>query len=226
MLPDNAGTGFDGIQPAGDTDPSDIQADDMAPIDLQALAEYLDSDLSPDDGMGLSDLDGFLTGIVVGPVPIPPSEWLPVIWGEEEPEFESDAHREAIISLIMGRYNEIVIGFKSDPEKFEPVFWSNPSGEVIVGDWAAGFLDAVEMRRTAWEPLFKHQRAKVLLEPLVILGADKEFDAERDPGDRWKEFYASKPEVITTCVVGIYNFWRDYHERRKPQPRRDRRPRR
>jgi hypothetical protein len=36
-------------------------------LDLKELARYLDSDLSPDDCLGLSDLDGFLTGIVVGP---------------------------------------------------------------------------------------------------------------------------------------------------------------
>ena len=37
-------------------------------IDLDALDdEYLMSDHSPDDSMGLSDLDGFLTGVVVGP---------------------------------------------------------------------------------------------------------------------------------------------------------------
>jgi hypothetical protein len=37
------------------------------PIDLDALDDYLMSDHAPDDSMGLSDLDGFLTGIVVGP---------------------------------------------------------------------------------------------------------------------------------------------------------------
>ena len=37
------------------------------PIDLDALDNYLMSDLAPDESMGLSDLDGFLTGIVVGP---------------------------------------------------------------------------------------------------------------------------------------------------------------
>ena len=50
-------------------------------IDLDALDDYLMSDHAPDDRMGLSDLDGFLTGIVVGPELILPSEWLPVIWG-------------------------------------------------------------------------------------------------------------------------------------------------
>jgi hypothetical protein len=37
------------------------------PIDLDALDDYLMSDLAPDESMGLSDLDGFLTGIVIGP---------------------------------------------------------------------------------------------------------------------------------------------------------------
>jgi uncharacterized protein len=195
-------------------------------IDLEELARYLDSDHSPDDCMGLSDLDRFLTGIVVGPEPIMPSEWLPVIWGHEEPEFESTAQAGSTIGLIMSRYDEIALGFNSDPEKFEPIFWKRPSGEAIVKDWAAGLLDAIEMRRSAWEPLFSHRRAKLLIEPLVILGDDGEHDDERDPSDRWKEFYTSRPDVITTCIVGISNFWKDHHDRQKPQPRRSRRPKR
>ena len=195
-------------------------------IDLEELSDYLDSDLSPDDCMGLSDLDGFLTAIVVGPELIMPSEWLPMIWGDEEPEFESAVHAETIIGLVMGRYNEIAAGFIADPEKFEPIFWRWPTGEVIVTDWAAGFLDAVEMRRAAWEPLFSHRKAKVLIEPLLILGDDGEQDDERDPSDRWKEFYASRSDVISNCVLGIYNFWKDYQERRRPQPRRERKSRR
>lgn len=39
------------------------------------------SDHAPDDSMGLSGLNGFRTGIVVGPDLILPSEWLPVIEG-------------------------------------------------------------------------------------------------------------------------------------------------
>ena len=67
--------------------------DEKITSDLEELARYLDSDQSPDDCMGLSDLDGFLTGIVVGPELIMPSEWLPVIWGDEEPEFELQPKR-------------------------------------------------------------------------------------------------------------------------------------
>lgn len=194
--------------------------------DLEELADYLDSDLSPDDCMGLSDLDGFLTATVIGPELIMASDWLPVIWGDEEPEFETTAHAEKVIGLIMGRYNEIATGFNADPEKFAPIFWKRPTGEVIVTDWAAGFLEAVEMRRAAWEPLFSHRKAKLLIEPLVILGDDGEHDAERNPSDRWKEFFASRADVIPNCVLGIFNFWKDQEARKRPQPRRDRRPRR
>ena len=37
--------------------------------DLKALDEYLMSDESPENCMQISDLDGFLTAIVVGPDP-------------------------------------------------------------------------------------------------------------------------------------------------------------
>ena len=200
--------------------------DDIPPIDLEALDRYLCSDRAPDNCMGLSALDGFLTGIVVGPEPIPASEWLPVIWDDEEPEFESEAEARAILDTIMGRHNQIAACFASNPDDFGPIFLKGPDGDVIVSDWAAGFLDAIALRRTAWEPLFNHQRAKVLLEPLSILGDDGESDDERAPDDRWKEFYASKPTVIPTCVLGIDEFWKDYRDRQKPQPRRARRPRR
>jgi uncharacterized protein len=60
------------------------------PIDLDALRNYLMSDHAPDICMDLSDLDGFLAGIIVGPELILPSEWLSVIWDGEEPEFVSE----------------------------------------------------------------------------------------------------------------------------------------
>ena len=201
-------------------------ADDITPIDLPALDRYLCSDRAPDNCMGLSDLDGFLTAIVIGPKPIPPSEWLPVIWDDEEPEFESEAEARTILGTIMGRYNQIAACFGSNPDGFDPLFSEGSDGNVIVSDWAAGFLDAIALRRSAWEPLSNHQRAKLLLEPLLILGDDGESNDESAPDDRRKEFYASKPKVIPTCVLGIHDFWKDHRYRQKPQPRRGRRPRR
>jgi uncharacterized protein len=146
-------------------------------IDLEAPDEYLMSDTSPDDCMLLSEMDGFLTGIVVGPEPVPQSEWMPVIWGGEESEFDSEQQGQVIHGTIMGRYNEIVATMRNDPDSFEPIFYEAPDGTLIVTAWAAGFLDAVKLRRQAWEPLVKHRRANILLMPLIILGDDEASSA-------------------------------------------------
>jgi len=120
----------------------------------------------------------------------------------------------------MGRYNEIVATMSVDPGAFEPIFREWRDGTAIVTDWAAGFLDAVALRRTAWEPLFNHRRAKMLIEPPLILGDHEAFADKRVASERERQFYASAPNVIPTCVDGIYNFWKDWQDRQKPQPRR------
>jgi uncharacterized protein len=130
------------------------------------------SDHAPDDSMGLSDLDGFLTGVVVGPELIMPSEWLPVIWGGEEPEFETEEEMRTVLGTIMDRYNEIAACFDSDPDEFDPIFLEGPEGDVIASDWAGGFLDAVALRPKAWEPLIRHRRAGIMMMPLMLVNGD------------------------------------------------------
>lgn len=188
-------------------------------IDLEALDAYLLSDISPEGCMLLSDLDGFLTGIAVGPESIPESEWLPVIWAGKEPEFESEQQMQTVLGTIMGRYNQIAATI--DAESFAPIFDHNLNGDLIITDWAGGFIDAIILRSNAWKPLLEHHRAKLLLEPLIILGDEDDFFGRATP-EIERRFYASQPKVISVCVVGIYNFWRDWESHQKPHPRRNR----
>src|SRR5260221_9476783 len=93
-------------------------------IDLEALERFLMSDRSPPDSMMLSDLDGFLTAIAVGPELVLPSEWMPVIWGGDEPVFADDAEMQAVLGGIMSRYNEILRHIAD--RTFEPIVWGPP----------------------------------------------------------------------------------------------------
>jgi uncharacterized protein len=184
-------------------------SDIPGPIDLDALDDYLMSDHAPDDSMGLSDLDGFLTGIVVGPELIVPSEWLPVIWGGEEPSFHSEVEMRAVLGAIVGRYNEIVAGLNRDPGELDPIFWEGPEGEVIASDWAGGFLDAVALRPKAWKPLVEDDRVGILMAPLFLLNGDLVLDDSVVDED---ELLAEAPDMIPACVAGIHNFWRTYQK--------------
>ena len=163
--------------------------------------------------MGLSDLDDFLTGIVVGPELVVPSEWLPVVWGGAEPAFEGVDEARSVLGTIMGRYNEIVRALGTAPDEFDPAFWEGlDDGGVVVTDWAAGFLDAVNLRPEAWEPLVRHAEASALLVPLLVLGAEDPshppFGVRPPPKDEIEALHAVGADLIPDCVVGIHGFWR------------------
>ncbi len=191
--------------PNADSDGMEERMNRSVSVDLDALDAYLMSDRAPDNSMGLSDLDGFLTGIVVGPELILPSEWLPAIWGGEEPTFETEDEMGTVLRTIMGRYNEIVACFNADPEEFDPIFWEGQEGEVVASDWAGGFLDAVALRPDAWTPLMEDEHAGTLMMPLLLLNGDFEFGDTVTDEDA---FLAEVPDMIPICIAGIHQFWK------------------
>jgi len=191
-------------------------------IDLDALDDYLMSDHAPDDCMGLSDLDGFLTGVVVGPELILPSEWMPMIWGGDEPLFATEEEMRTVLGTIVSRHNEIAACFNTNPAEFGPIFLEGPEGEVIASDWAGGFLDAVALRPKAWEPLIRHHRGRVMMMPLLVLNGDAEPDVGPDGAVHEKEFLAEAPHIIPACIVAIYKFWKNHRGNHKPPSSRGR----
>jgi uncharacterized protein len=197
-------------------------------VDLDVLDDFLLSNRAPEDSMGLSDLDGFLTAIIVGPELIPPSEWLAVIWGGEEPKFKNISEAQTILGAIMGRYNEIIANLDADPLIFSPVFLQGPEGQVIVTDWAAGFLDAVSLRTEAWNPLIIYPEARSLIVPMFLIGAEDQLDpelGEKLPPDELNKLLEHGEELVTACVLGIRGFWLEHGaERSEKSPRNQREP--
>ena len=180
------------------------------PADLEALDRFLISDASPEDCMQLSDLDGFLTGIAVGPELVLPSEWLPMVWGGEEPVFDDAGQARTVIGTIMSRYNEVLRVLDTDPEAYAPIFWEGPDGELIAADWAEGFADAIRLRPEAWRPLLEDREALIMLMPILALCGDAEGGSplELDP-EADADLLAEAPDLIPACVVGIDAFWKD-----------------
>ena len=178
--------------------------------DLEALDHFLLSDRAPPESMGLSDLDGFLTGLVVGPETIRPSEWLPLIWGGESPEFDSTEQAQTIFAAIMGRYNEIARGLDADPEVVAPVFWETLQGDVVAGDWAEGFMEAVTLRADAWSQMIRDRDARMLIAPILALASDADGNPllPVDPVED-AEMLAAVHDMIPSAVVAIRQFWRE-----------------
>jgi yecA family protein len=56
--------------------------------------------------MNLEQLDGFLAALICGPELVPPSKYLPKIWGDQT-VFEDASSAQEFLSLIMRHWNAI-----------------------------------------------------------------------------------------------------------------------
>ncbi|MDX8355883.1 YecA family protein, partial [Cognatiyoonia sp. IB215182] len=102
---------------------------------LTELDTYLRSSDSPPDSLGLSDLDGFLTGLVCTPKPV--ANWADVAFGA------GTRVPKRIMKLTTKRMDQIATGLAATTPVLEPVFWQAPEGHAIAMDWCEGFMEAV-----------------------------------------------------------------------------------
>ena len=176
---------------------------------LDELDEYLSSDASPEYCMQLSDLDGFLTGVSVSPEPIQPSEWFPVIWGDDPPDFEDAEMAELILGTIIGRYNEILQSLAADPPQLDPVFWQTDDGLVIAGDWAEGFMDAMSLRPMEWCEMLDDEEFQLPLVPIIALVGDEDGNPILIGEDEDQtQLNAETADLIPSCVIEIDAYWK------------------
>ena len=78
--------------------------------ELGWLSGFLDSPQAPPNTMPFEMLDGFLTALVIGPALVPPSEYVPKIWGAGDissPTWDSREQAEHFFNLLMKHWNAI-----------------------------------------------------------------------------------------------------------------------
>jgi uncharacterized protein len=185
--------------------------------EIRELEVFLMSDATPDDCMDIVTLDGFLTALAVGPELVPPSEWLPCIWGgQEEPVFESSAQAERFMAILMRRFNDICRMLGEHGTGFEPLLYTREvEGETVwIGeDWCVGFIAAVALSVDEWQPLFHDKLNCALMAPMLILGTEEgweELDVSRDPEAESE----AALDALGPAVEAIAAYWR-FHWRTK-----------
>jgi uncharacterized protein len=175
-------------------------------FDFGDLDDYLMSDRSPKNCMQLSDLDGFLHAIAVGPEPIATEEWLSVVWDGERPQFRSPREADQILGAIKARYQEIMVGLNHTPAVIRPVFWMR-NGYPIVADWAEGFLDGVKLRLVEWSRLIASGDNAILI-PLAVYWVDEDDQPIIHVDDDVRErIDAEAADLIPDAVLAIREYW-------------------
>jgi uncharacterized protein len=113
------------------------------------------ADLAVEEPMLLTELDGFLTGLLISPEAIAPGEWMTVIWGSESdgtPPFEDPLDVQWFADAVAARRDEIARDLARG--KLQPIFdVDERDGEVLWEYWIDGLTDAVALRPAAWDAL-------------------------------------------------------------------------
>ena len=192
--------------------------------EIRELDVFLMSDMTSDESMDIVTLDGFLTALAIGPELVPPSVWLPLVWGrDKDPVFESAAQAERIITLLMRRFNDICRMFGENATDFEPLLYTREvDGETVWNgeDWCAGFMEAIDLSIDDWRSLFDDKPGCALLAPILKLGTEigweeleAAVDSEADPRPRWRRL---EPRWKPSRPTGGSAVTRRPWQRRKP----------
>jgi len=175
----------------------------------QLLLDRVDEDAvteSSDEGvLDVSELDGLFTAIVSAPATVPPSQWLPVVWGDFEPTWRDLQDFEDVLSLLVRHMNDIAVRLISDPDEFEPMYLERVmDGDrvLVVDEWCEGYMRGVALSADAWEAAPPH--VADLLAPILAYTTATNWSAhdiaDPDEADRVRD-------SIALNVRAIHAYW-------------------
>ena len=153
--------------------------------------------------MLLSELDGFLTGIVVCPDPVAPAEWLRNIWGDDAdgvPPLDDPIDVQWFADAVVAHRDKIARALARG--KPQPLFDVDPrNGDVLWEDWIAAFDEAVLLRPGIWS--FADTGAAEAFGRLTLFSAIAHDESDLDT-PQINAMQDRIPGEIGTAVVALY----------------------
>lgn len=180
-----------------------------------------------DDWMLLTQLDGYLTGILISPDMVAPGSWLKNVWagddGEGVPHFEKMEDFQHLIDLVMRHYNDILASL-DQPGTYEPLFDIDTRNEDILWEmWIEGFVQAMDLAPDGWRRVAASDDAgcKAALKGIAKLHAIANGEARlsRSKEDRWT---AEAPDLIPIWVEMLHAWRLENDPSRPASPRQGR----
>jgi uncharacterized protein len=176
--------------------------------ELEELDQFLMSDATREESMDIAMLDGFLTALAIGPNTLPPSRWMPVIWGGEM-VWESETQAKRMMSLVFRHANDILFTLRGYPDDFEPLLYEREhegKNIPIIDEWCIGFVRGMALDEEAWRPLLDSEEGEEMLFPIMLYGTEAGWEQLRDDPaleSRHEEFAAS----LGDSVIAIMDWW-------------------
>jgi uncharacterized protein len=191
-----------------------LSDDDLHRLDALLLSLPMD-----DDGMLLSEFDGFCAGLVVCPEMIMPGEWLTCVWGENTEQFEALADVQLATDLIMRHYNDVAQSLTPPAADYGPLYDEDQrTGEILWESWCCGFERAMRLRPDAWERIVKSGDEEAAASVNMMLALYDIAEGQSDlPESSIKTLTEEAPDLIPNLVLTL-NAWTKSGTKSDPFP--------
>lgn len=149
---------------------TDAELDDLT----EALGRFHN-----EHAMNLEELDGFIAALICGPSTIPPSEFLPEIWGGGEmadaESFASEADGPRFVQAVIQHWNFVAETLQSG-DFYLPLLLEDNKGVAQANDWAHGFMRGMNLRQEDWLDLVNDEENGGSLVPILALAHEHHPD--------------------------------------------------
>lgn len=173
---------------------------------LEELEDLLFELPATDEAMLLSELDGYLAGLLVSPHPTAQEDWLKPIWGGGDEPFPDNPVRGArLIELVLAHKAEMAVDLLRGDLAYQPIYdVDERNGEILWPLWAEGFGQAMALSGKDWDCLLETGdedlgAAMLGLVMYVALATKGPLGIEDED-----EFYEQAPDVIPHLVETLY----------------------
>ncbi|HEY5790479.1 MAG TPA: UPF0149 family protein [Gammaproteobacteria bacterium] len=189
-------------------DPLDEAELDRLDAFLLARIEALDDDVDDEADLGVlcvSELDGFLTAIVSGPLTVPPSRWIEALWGKFPPEYASEEQLREVLESVFRLMNGIAGMLMEEPDDFEPIFLHHEAEgreALVVDEWCTGYLRGMRLTLEAWEA--GGTEVGELLAPILLFATEIGFDELELMNDAEVE---AQQQLVGPAAVALHGYW-------------------
>jgi yecA family protein len=119
----------------------------------KALKNLLAMSQDPDTTLSYDELLGYMFGLAITPDMLVPSEWMPIIFGGDLPDFSTTEQMEQMTGCLLEVYNNFISDFQDNKLNFPfDIEKLKESQFETLYEWVSGFEEALALREELWDP--------------------------------------------------------------------------
>ena len=178
----------------------------LSDADVERLRAILESGRGGENCMSIEAVDGLFACLICSPEVVMPSQWMPVVWDGDGPEYESMEEANEIIGLLMRIWQEVAHTINKGiyGPMVSVLECSDGVERTFASDWVLGFIRGMKFQEHYWLDTEDSDLTE-LLTPIVMLA--KEGREGPDDGLLEDEVREDLVDMLPDIVIDLKNYW-------------------